>query len=180
MLQAVGSQRDPTQRLSRSKVLAEEESRMLVPLRAAHGTQPEGLRVQSCCSRGRGVLPFSGWIVSGHFVYTLRRRWTLEWPPGCCDRGGANISLRPRVRLWCVTLKQLSRAKHPGEQDAPSALQGDRWVGKAPECRAGHRERRRGGPGGDPGPRLGSGAERPWTAAWTRVSRGGASHTAAR
>ena len=29
MLQAVGSQRDPTQRLSRSKVLAEEESRML-------------------------------------------------------------------------------------------------------------------------------------------------------
>ena len=72
MLQAVGSQRDPTQRLSRSKVLAEEESRMLVPLRAAHGTQPEGLRVQSCCSRGRGVLPFSGWIVSGHFVYMLR------------------------------------------------------------------------------------------------------------
>ena len=64
MLQAVGSQRDPTQRLSRSMVL---KSRVLVPPRAAHVTQPEGLGVQSCCSRGQGVLPF----------FRLDREWTF-------------------------------------------------------------------------------------------------------
>ena len=51
------------------------------------------------------VLPFSGWIVGGHFVHMFSHQWTLEWPPGCCAHGGTNISLRPCVRLWCVILK---------------------------------------------------------------------------
>lgn len=49
-----------------------------------------------------GVSFFLGLDRGGHFVHMFSRQWTLEWPPGCCARGGTNISLRPCVRLWCV------------------------------------------------------------------------------
>lgn len=58
---------------------------MLVPLRGAHASQPDDLRVLSCCSGVEvSVLPFSGWIVGGHLVHMFSHQWTLAWPPGCC------------------------------------------------------------------------------------------------